>query len=200
MTREERAKDYAEHNIDKYTNDFANLYNAYLKGAMKETKELEKENAELKKEVEKHKWNDIFLEDCAGYDKKIAEEYTTLQECIERLEKENALVKSLLYCTKRTCDNCGFVNCENFQRQRKSEPCSLYIPYQVRIKNLAHESDVLRESYNNSEMNLAFVSEQLVKAKKIIGNLYAICKDNHYPNSSVLMEQAEQFLNSEVEK
>ena len=32
------------------------------------------------------------------------------------------------------------------------------------------------------------------EAKKIIGNLYAICKDNHYPNCSVLMEQAEQFL------
>ena len=42
MTREERAKDYAEHNIDKYTNDFANLYNAYLTGATEETKELEK--------------------------------------------------------------------------------------------------------------------------------------------------------------
>ena len=35
---------------------------------------------------------------------------------------------------------------------------------------------------------------QLIKAKKIIGNLYAICKDNHYPNSSILMEEAEQFL------
>ena len=56
--------------------------------------ELEKENAELKKEIEKHKWNDIFLEDCAGYDKKIAEEYTTLQERIEKLEKENAKLKS----------------------------------------------------------------------------------------------------------
>ena len=32
------------------------------------------------------------------------------------------------------------------------------------------------------------------EAKKIIGNLYAICKDNHYPDCSVLMEQAERFL------
>lgn len=55
--------------------------------------ELEKEIAELKEQVEKHKWNDIFLEDCADYDKKIAEEYTTLQERIERLEKENAELK-----------------------------------------------------------------------------------------------------------
>ena len=37
-------------------------------------------------------------------------------------------------------------------------------------------------------------NKQLTKAKKIVGNLYAICKDNHYPNSSILMEQAEQFL------
>ena len=35
---------------------------------------------------------------------------------------------------------------------------------------------------------------ELTEAKKIIGNLFAICKDNHYPNCSVLMEQAEQFL------
>jgi Mg2+ and Co2+ transporter CorA len=47
----------------------------------------------LEKEVEKHKWNDIFLEDCADYDKKIAEEYTTLQERIEQLEKRNAELK-----------------------------------------------------------------------------------------------------------
>jgi len=38
------------------------------------------------------------------------------------------------------------------------------------------------------------VKGELFEAKKIIGNLYAICKDNHYPNCSVLMEQAEQFL------
>lgn len=70
---------------------------AYIKGAEPREKriaELEKENTELKKEVEKHKWNDIFLEDCADYDKKIAEEYTTLQEHIERLEKENTELKA----------------------------------------------------------------------------------------------------------
>lgn len=70
---------------------------------------------------------------------------------LTELEKENSLVKSLLYCSKKSCDNCGFVTCENFQRQRKSEPCALYISYQDRIKNLAHENDVLMESLNNSE-------------------------------------------------
>ena len=38
-----------------------------------------------------------------------------------------------------------------------------------------------------------------INAEKIIGNLYAICKDNHYPNSSVLMEQAEKFLKEELD-
>lgn len=47
----------------------------------------------MTKESEKQKWNDILLEDCAVYDKKIAEEYTTLQERIAELEKENAELK-----------------------------------------------------------------------------------------------------------
>ena len=64
------------------------VYNqAYVDKQQKCIETLEKENAELKKEVEKHKWNDIFLEDCAIYDKKIAEEYTTSQERIAKLEK-----------------------------------------------------------------------------------------------------------------
>lgn len=46
--------------------------------------------AELKKEVEKHKWDNIFLEDCADYDKKITEEYTASQGRVTELEEENA--------------------------------------------------------------------------------------------------------------
>ena len=65
------------------------VYNqAYVDKQQKCIETLEKENAELKKEVEKHKWSNIFLEDCAGYDKKIAEEYTTSQERIAELETE----------------------------------------------------------------------------------------------------------------
>lgn len=48
MTRGERANDYAEHNIDKYTNEYANIYNAYLKGAEEETKELEAQIEKMK--------------------------------------------------------------------------------------------------------------------------------------------------------
>lgn len=162
-------------------------------------------------------WEDFDARDYSMYPEPFSENrqyrivgsaYADIAEkCIAELEKENALVKSLLYGTQRSCDNCGFVNCENFQRQRKSEPCSLYIPYQVRIKNLAHESDVLRESYNNSAMNLASVSEQLTKAKELLEDLV---KFQPYINKEMIFHsignewktaiyKAKQFLNSEVE-
>lgn len=63
---------------------------------------------------------------------------------LSELEQENKLVKSLLYCTVKSCDNCGNCNCENFQRQRKSVPCELYVSYQDRIKQL--EKQIEKES------------------------------------------------------
>lgn len=69
MTKEERANDYAEHNIGKYTNDYANIYNAYLKGAEAETKELEKENAELKAQIEEMKTCFFCKHKNSDYDK-----------------------------------------------------------------------------------------------------------------------------------
>ena len=115
------------------------------------------------------------------------------------LEKENELAKSLLYCTKRTCDNCGFVNCENFQMQRKSEPCEMYISYQDRIKNLAHESDVLMKSYNNSEMNLGYISEQFRKAKELIKTIIRVTWGEGWNYSLDVKLKAEQFL-KEIEE
>ena len=113
-----------------------------------------------------------------------------LEEENAELEAENNLVKSLLYCTKGTCDNCGFVNCENFQRQRKSEPCTLYVSYKDRIKNLEHENDVLIESYNNSR-------EKLTKAKDIIRNLLRVTYGEGWNYSLDLKVQAEKFLKEE---
>lgn len=75
----------------------------------KKIAELEKENAELKKEIEKHKWNDIFLEDCADYDKKIAEEYKTLQERITELEQQIEKMENCYNCANyytKACTGC----------------------------------------------------------------------------------------------
>ena len=52
---------------------------------------------------------------------------------IADLERENRVLKSLLYCTKRSCNNCGKVNCENFQRQR-IDCCGLWVSYKDYIK------------------------------------------------------------------
>ena len=48
-------------------------------------------------------------------------------------EQEIKLLKELLYCTKRSCNNCGKVNCENFQRQRV-DCCGLWVSYKDYIK------------------------------------------------------------------
>ena len=53
---------------------------------------------------------------------------------------ENKLLKSLLYCTKRSCNNCGKVNCENFQRQR-IDCCGNWVSYKDYIKQLEEEKD-----------------------------------------------------------
>lgn len=69
---------------------------AYADFAEQRIAELEKENEKLEKEVEKHKWNNIFLEGCADYDKKIAEEYTTLQERIVELKSQIEKMKDCI--------------------------------------------------------------------------------------------------------
>ena len=61
----------------------------------------------------------------------------------------------------------------------------------------------LKEQLNFMERacdGAAEMYDDLKTARKIIGNLYAICKDNHYPDGSVLMEQVEQFLKGRAYK
>lgn len=101
--------------------------------------------------------------------------YELNKGCIQTLTKENAELKARLFCTKESCDNCGFVKCENFQRHRKSEPCSVYISYKDRIIKL---------------------KLQLIKAKKIIKGLLELGSigDGDY----TYVAEAEQFL-KEVE-
>ena len=49
------------------------------------------------------------------------------------LEKENAELKEQLWSAKPTCNNCGHCDCENYQRQRKSEPCALWISHKDQL-------------------------------------------------------------------
>ena len=53
-------------------------------------------------------------------------------------EQEIKLLKELLYCTKRSCNNCGKVNCENFQRQR-IDCCGLWVSYKDYIAELENK-------------------------------------------------------------
>ncbi len=128
----------------------------------------------------------------------------------EALEKENHLVKSLLYCTKGTCDNCGFVNCENFQMQRKSEPCALYISYKDRIKKLEEENNELKafrqDCVKLTEDNVvmarqrAETAKKLTKAKDLLNEFMRISKasDEDFEHDySELIAEAEKFLKEE---
>ena len=56
---------------------------------------------------------------------------------------ENELLKSLLYCTKRSCNNCGKVTCENFQRQRK-DCCGKWVSYKDYIKELEAQIEKMK--------------------------------------------------------
>ena len=57
---------------------------------------------------------------------------------------ENELLKSLLYCKKRSCNNCGKVNCENFQRQRK-DCCGNWVSYKDYIKELEAQIEKMKK-------------------------------------------------------
>lgn len=70
---------------------------------------------------------------------------------------ENELLKSMLYCTKRSCNNCGKVNCENFQRQRR-DCCENWVSYIDYIKELEAQIEKMKccgncEHFNFNEPN-----------------------------------------------
>lgn len=99
-----------------------------------------------------------------------------------RLEKENAELKDKL----KNLESVAKVRLANWQKYEK-ENAVLKKRNIKDCKNFNMAVEKIGEQLNQKQY-------QLTKAKKIISNLYAICKDNHYPNTSVLMEQAEQFL------
>lgn len=124
----------------------------------------------MNKESEKQKWNDIFLEDCAVYDKKIAEEYTTLQERIATLEKENAELKEK---RGQDCDSSWY---EGFNCSEKE-----------RLKQLANIKEI---------MNIAIEG---IKYWGIVGGTERPFEKQAEKLFNLFLDRAEQFL-SEVEK
>jgi hypothetical protein len=92
------------------------------------------------------------------------------------------------------CNNLHFASEEDFIKAM----VDIAEPREKRIAELEKEKCELLGIIQGKDKAIKDLEEeyayQLIKAKKIIGNLYAICKDNHYPNSSILMEEAEQFL------
>ena len=81
-------------------------------------------------------------------------------------ENDCKLLKSLLYCTVKSCNNCGKVNCENFQRQR-IDYCSLWVSYKDYIAKLEKENAVLKKKNSDEEClkNLKKVSRTFFLVK-----------------------------------
>lgn len=50
-----------------------------------------------------------------------------------KLIAENEELKKQLFSAKPTCNNCGHCDCENYQMQRKSEPCALWISHKDQL-------------------------------------------------------------------
>ena len=73
---------------------------------------------------------------------------------------ENELLKSLLYCTKRSCNNCGKVNCENFQRQRK-DCCENWVSYKDYITELEQQIEKMKCCGNCAKNGHICVAEEM---------------------------------------
>ena len=80
-------------------------------------------------------------------------------------ETEIKELKAQLWGAKSTCNNCGNADCENYQRQRKSAPCELWISYRDKIimsKEIIRDLLCLLEDYKEQ---IVF-NEDLQKIKK----------------------------------
>lgn len=95
MTDEEMAKDYAEHNQGKYTNDFGNLYHAFLAGS----RAIYKRGGEMSKE---DMMNRISF---ALKDPVLQMGFEVICSKLARLEKENTELKEQIEKMK-CCENC----------------------------------------------------------------------------------------------
>ena len=182
---------------------------------------------ELEKEVEMHKWNNIFLEDCAVYDKKIAEEYTTLQERIEELDKENAEIKTKkipqlerkiasirgshrvdLAKLNARIEQVERLKKENAELKADNDARKFAMAMSEKVeKQLREENAELKDEWQEQVQKATdegyartLQTIQLTKAKEIIKTFLGFAKAFGYsPSMDKFISEAEQFI-SEVEK
>ena len=119
---------------------------------------------------------------------------------------ENELLKSLLYCTKRSCNNCGKVNCENFQRQR-IDCCGNWVSYkdyikelEVKNKELKADNDARKFAMAMSEKVEKQLREENEEAKNLIDELASSlsvvgeCDEEECE----LINKAQKFINKPI--
>lgn len=149
-----------------------------------------------KEELERQKWNDIFLEDCAVYDKKIAEEYTTLQEQIANLEEKISILLSCKNCP----ENKGGYICK---KEYEGKCLSQKTQY---IKELQEENTKLKEEIkkwkdewqeqiqkeNDESYARTLQTIQLTKAIEILKKYHDECPAKY--SFEDIDAMAEQFL------
>ena len=104
---------------------------------------------------------------------------------------ENELLKSLLYCKKRSCNNCGKVNCENFQRQRK-DCCGNWVSYIDYIKKLEAQIEEMKSQYD-------YAFNQLCESREIVCLMLSQYKNKKEIDYSA-KERGEKLLNQGVYK
>ena len=116
-------------------------------------------------------------------------------------EQENKLLKELLYCTKRSCNNCGKVNCENFQRQRV-DCCGLWVSYKDYIKQLEKENVDLKFDMDSSCKAWKKVSNEYKKRWKVCENKNAELEQENNKLLDVINNQDVKIadLEQQIEK
>ena len=109
-------------------------------------------------------------------------------------EQEIKLLKELLYCTKRSCNNCGKVNCENFQRQR-IDCCGLWVSYKDYITELENKITDIKA---NCDLAIEGRDIKIMELEKENAELKA---DNDARKFAMAMsEKVEKQLREQIEK
>lgn len=155
---------------------------------------------------EKEKWGDILLKDCAVYDKKIAEEYTTLQEQIAKLKERNAELKGMYAHSAREAETYKqFFEKEKTENAELKKELEVHDKWAENFKQKHYDEIALKEEEINylseqiQELKIeldtpeSIVLDKLDEAKEIIKLLLGDLRNRSYEPVKDL-ERAEQFL------